>query len=129
MKTLTEFSETFYDPKILKNLKKEKIAHLQASSNYTFLTMDNGGRMISAYTLKVFADLFDENSFLRIDRSNLVNRNFIQAVVRRGKKYFVQLKNQDELPIPRRKKHLFKREFQVQPQIPLGYGQTELPRF
>ncbi|MFT6203314.1 MAG: DNA-binding LytR/AlgR family response regulator [Spirosomataceae bacterium] len=91
-------------PKILLDLSSKNIFHLKASSNYTILNLVGGKRLISSYNLKVFETLFARNSFVRIDRSNLVNRAFISGITEREDGVYIHLKNNTEILIPRRRK-------------------------
>jgi two-component system LytT family response regulator len=91
-------------PKILTGVSQSSVQYLQAESNYTSLYFQEGSKLISGYSLNVFADLFDERHFIRVDRSNLVNRSFISEVSHRAKDVYVHLKNNTELLVPRRRK-------------------------
>jgi two-component system LytT family response regulator len=90
-------------PKILTSVQLSSVQYLQAESNYTSLYFKEGSKLISGYSLNVFADLFDERLFIRIDRSHLVNRKFILGISEDG---FIHLKNDLKLSIPRRRKAL-----------------------
>lgn len=93
-------------PKILDAANPDMFTHLQASINYTILNMRDGKKLLSGYSLKVFEELFEGNSFVRIDRSNLVNRAFIIGRFSRKNGEYILLKNKSELLIPRRRKAL-----------------------
>jgi DNA-binding LytR/AlgR family response regulator len=68
--------------------------------------MYDGKKIMSGYSLKVFEALFEGNSFVRIDRSNLVNRAFIIGCLSRENGEYILLKNMSDLLIPRRRKAL-----------------------
>lgn len=91
------------NPKILKTTKPWMFSHLKASSNYTILYTKDGKKLISGYSLKVFEKIFEKQVFVRIDRSNLVNKNFISGIKRKAKGDYVCLRNRQEILIPRRK--------------------------
>ena len=91
-------------PKILLDINSKNIFHLEAYSNYTILNLAGGKRIISGYSLKVFETLFTANSFVRIDRSNLVNRAYISGISDREDGTYIHLKNHTKLLIPRRRK-------------------------
>jgi DNA-binding LytR/AlgR family response regulator len=93
-------------PKILDAVSPEMFTHLEASTNYTILHQNSGKKLISGYSLKVFAKLFQDKHFIRVDRSNLVNRSFISGISERQKGVYVVLKNNTELLIPRRRQTL-----------------------
>lgn len=91
-------------PRILLDTKPESINHLEAESNYTILKLKNGRKLISGYSLKIFNELFDSKTFVRVNRSHLVNRSFISEIIQKGNGHYVRLQNKEELLIPRRKK-------------------------
>lgn len=64
--------------KILNDINRKHIFHLEASPNYTILNLAGVKKFISGYSLNVFEKLFDENDFVRIVRLNLVNASFIK---------------------------------------------------
>ena len=92
------------NPKFLKSINPESVYHLEADVNYTILNLKNGSKFISSYSLKVFEDIFDERLFIRIDRSNLVNHEFIAGTSMRDGSEYICLKNNIEFLIPRRRK-------------------------
>ncbi|MCP9769063.1 LytTR family transcriptional regulator [Lacihabitans sp. LS3-19] len=98
-------------PKILKSLSLEAITQLEAVSNYTYLTMKDGSKTMSSYTLQVFADIFTNNNFIRINRSLLVNAEFVKKHISRDGKEYLQLKNNNTIIIPRRKTEKLKIDF------------------
>jgi DNA-binding LytR/AlgR family response regulator len=91
-------------PKILDAAKSDMFTHLHAAINYAILNMYDGKKMMSGYSLKVFDALFEGNSFVRIDRSNLVNRAYISGISDRKDGTYIHLKNHTKLLIPRRRK-------------------------
>lgn len=95
-------------PKVLALFSKQEISRLKASANYTYLIKYDGTRILSAYSLKVFQDLFKNKDFIRIDRSNLVNRTFIKSVNQCGSGASITLKDNTNIKLPRRKKERLK---------------------
>lgn len=95
-------------PRILTENPPEQITRFQASSNYTFLLLHDGKRLISGYTLQFFETWIDTHAFIRIDRSNLVNRSYICGISADGS---ILLKNKQILQIPRRRKALLQRQY------------------
>ncbi|MFT5886009.1 MAG: DNA-binding LytR/AlgR family response regulator [Arcticibacterium sp.] len=91
-------------PKILQTTKHHMITHMEASANYTILNMKDGRKLISAYSLKVFEGLLSGTAFVRISRAYLVNRSFIASTLERDNGYYFQLKNKEEILIPRRRR-------------------------
>lgn len=91
-------------PRFLKEIAATEITHLVASSNYTFVMLKSGGKIVSGYSLKIFNEFFGEESFLRVDRSNLVNRSFIKKLIYGEHADFIRLKDNVEIKVPRRKR-------------------------
>ncbi len=98
-------------PKILEIISPDTFTHLQAFTNYTILYTREGEKHISGYCLKVFEELLNNNSFIRIDRSNLVNTTFIKGTLVRNNGYYIKLKNNSEILIPRRKKAILEEKY------------------
>lgn len=82
--------------KVLHQHKKDSIRLLTASSNYTYLILKNGSRVLSSYSLGQFELLLKEN-FLRTDRSHLVNRGVESRVIMRNGKHFLLLHDHTEI--------------------------------
>jgi len=87
-------------PKILTGVRLSSVQYLQAESNYTSLYFKEGSKLISGYSLN---GLFDDRHFIRIDRVNLINQNFISGIKRKAKGDFICPRNSQEILIPRRK--------------------------
>ena len=94
--------------KILLQFKNKEISHLKANANYTYLFGLDGTKVLSAYSLKVFEELLEDKDYIRIDRSNLVCRSFIEGVFIKDESFYIKLRNDKTLKIPRRKKILMK---------------------
>lgn len=90
--------------KILNMTPKGSIQLLTADSNYTVLTLNNGKKIMSSYCLNVFANLFDDHNFIRVNRSNMVRPSFIRGTKTSSSGQYFLLKNNIELLIPRRRK-------------------------
>jgi len=90
-------------PRILDSMVPNMFTHLEASANYTVLNLKGGEKLISGYSLNVFEGLFGLKEFVRLDRSNLINLNFIYSVRHKEDCIFVTLKNDMEILIPRRR--------------------------
>ncbi|WP_162627989.1 LytR/AlgR family response regulator transcription factor [Arcticibacterium luteifluviistationis] len=92
-------------PKILKEIDVDEINQFQAASNYTFVLLKNGQKLLSGYSLGVFEKIFSQHIFLRINRTNLVNKGYISSIIERDNSHYVRLQNNQEILIPRRKKN------------------------
>lgn len=90
-------------PKILKNLNQESICYLESSINSTLLFLNDGRSVVSGYNIKVFETLFEDQAFIKLNRSKLVNVAFVQKTLLNNKVYAVQLVNGDEIKISRRR--------------------------
>jgi len=90
-------------PKILNNIDRESICYLQSSINYTLLFLQDGKSVISAYNMKVFEELFKHDNFVKINRSKIVNVDFIQRTLIDDKTHVILLLNGDRIAISRRR--------------------------
>lgn len=87
-------------PKILNDLPIDEISHLKAAANYTVLFDRKNRKHVSSYSLKVFAELFKDLPFVRLDRSTLVRESFIRSI---NKSNTVLLRNNQTINLPRRR--------------------------
>lgn len=90
-------------PKILKNLNQDSICYLESSINYTLFFLKDGKSIISGYNMKVFETLFQDQAFIKINRSKLVNVTFIKQTMVIDNTYAVLLRNGEEINIARRR--------------------------
>ncbi|RFS13558.1 LytTR family DNA-binding domain-containing protein [Emticicia sp. C21] len=63
--------------KLIANIPLEQILFLQADINYTQIFLSCGRTLLSGFTLKKYEDFFEQENFLRVHRSYLINRNHI----------------------------------------------------
>ena len=65
-------------------LKKEVVVNeivlLEAAINYTVFKLRNGQKIIASTTMKHFENVLPENTFLRINRSIIINKKSIKKV-------------------------------------------------
>jgi two-component system LytT family response regulator len=59
-------------------IEVDDIVSLQADSNYTIIHMKDMQKLVISKTLKDFEDLLDENQFVRIHKSYIVNLTYIK---------------------------------------------------
>lgn len=84
-----------------------EIIYLRSSSNYTIIKMSDGTRHTSSRHLKTFSETIGSNpDFLRIHRSSIVNKNFVKAILRKGHKMSVLMKDNEELDVSAKKRDL-----------------------
>lgn len=90
-------------PKILKGLNKNSIGYFESSINYTLFYLQDGKSIISGYNIKIFEKIFDNQDFIKVNRSKIINIAFIRKTIITDKVYTVQLANGDEINISRRR--------------------------
>lgn len=98
-------------PKILKDLQQENICYLESSINYTLFFLKDGRSVVSGYNIKVFEALFEDQPFIKINRSKLVNVDFIKKTKVMDNTYAVLLRNGEEINIARRRVNKIKEEY------------------
>ncbi len=77
----------------------ETIKWIEAQDDYVMINSDLG-RFLKQKTMKYFENHLDENSFIRIHRSYIINVDFIQHLEQTGKEsYQLILKNGKQLPV------------------------------
>ena len=82
---------------------KEEIIYLKSNSNYTIYYLQNGETFISSKTLKQTETKLQLMSFLRVNKSYLLNPDFINNISKEGNKITVKLKNGTQVSVSRRK--------------------------
>lgn len=77
----------------------ESIKWIEAQDDYVMINSEQG-RFLKKKTMKFFENHLDENLFIRIHRSYIINADFIQHLEQKGKEsYQLILKNGRELPV------------------------------
>lgn len=79
------------------------IIYCKSESGYTFFYLKNGEELLCSRGLKYFADLLDDKQFIRVHKSFLVNRSYVQEYHNDG---VLILKNKIEIPVATRRKDL-----------------------
>lgn len=77
------------------------LAYLQAARNYTILYFEDGSREVYSKTLKLFEASLPAEHFVRISKSYLVRRDYIDGYVTKKE---IRLKNGVPLKVARRRK-------------------------
>ena len=87
-------------------LHLDELVLIEAKSNYSIFTKNNGETITSSRSLKLYADaLRNHPDFIRSHRSYIVNKNYITNIIRsRENRSFLVLRNGRELEIPNNKK-------------------------
>jgi len=81
----------------------EEIIRCKSDNNYTTFYFENGSKLMVTKTLKFYADLLKENSFLRVHQSHLVNTKYIKEFIKADGGYLV-LKDKSTVPVSVRKR-------------------------
>lgn len=80
----------------------EAVSHIESDKNYSCFFLKNGQKILMAYSLHVYQKAL-ETSFVRINRSHLINRNEIETIVENR---LSTVNGQTFIISRRRKKHL-----------------------
>lgn len=81
-------------------LKIDEISYLKADGNYTELHLIDKKTILASKTLKFFSEILEDDGFLRVHQSYLVNPKFIKEL----KKSTIELLSGEELEVSRRKR-------------------------
>ncbi|MEJ2506193.1 MAG: LytTR family DNA-binding domain-containing protein, partial [Ignavibacteriaceae bacterium] len=80
-------------------LPVDSIKWIEAQDDYVMINSDQG-RFLKKKTMRYFENHLDENMFIRIHRSYIINADYIQHLEQTGKEsYQLILKNGKELPV------------------------------
>jgi|TARA_B110000967_G_C18788039_1_gene511830 two-component system LytT family response regulator len=86
-------------------LPLKQIVKIEGDRNYSNIWLVDNTKIVSAKTLSYFEDILLDKNFLRCHRSYLVNGSFINSILKNN---LIVLKNEDKVPISRRKITLVK---------------------
>ncbi|WP_347175281.1 LytR/AlgR family response regulator transcription factor [Polaribacter uvawellassae] len=81
----------------------DEIIRCKSDNNYTTFYFENGTKIMVTKTLKFYADLLKDNSFLRVHQSHLVNTKYIKEFIKSDGGYLV-LKDKSSVPVSVRKR-------------------------
>ncbi len=79
----------------------DELIRCEGERNYTWFYLTEGRKHLSARTIKDYQDMLDEHGFIRIHKSHLVNRKFIEYYLGEGA---VLLNDKTKLPVSRQRK-------------------------
>ena len=79
------------------------IIRIEASINYSRIFFAEHKTVIVPRVLQWFQEQLETSGFVRVHRSHLINKAFVQQYGQLGEKPFVKLVNGEEVPISRRK--------------------------
>lgn len=102
---------------ILTNRNKKQIivrdvVMLEGDSNYTYFHLKCGKKILLSKTMKEYCELFEQNDFVRITKSYLINLNYLKEVERMGELTVIMQSGQ-RIEISRRRKNLFNQNFKA----------------
>lgn len=83
------------------------IVRLEAEGNYTRFYLLDATEYLSSKTLKEYADILSQQGFIRIHKSHMVNKQFIDKYYNEG---ILVLANGIQLPVSRQRRQLVKTE-------------------
>lgn len=68
-------------PKIIRKvLQDESIVLMESDKNYTVIHLSDGKRLMSGYNLKFYEERIDNKSFMRLNRSVMVNKTYVKLI-------------------------------------------------
>jgi two-component system LytT family response regulator len=82
------------------------IVHLEASSNYTYIFLNDKTKITASKTLKEIEELLPPDIFFRTHHSHLINLNYIKRYIK-GDGGQIEMQNGDIVDVSRRKKEEF----------------------
>lgn len=80
---------------------KDEIIYLKSYSNYTIYCLKNGMKFISSETLKQTQANLRLSLFLRVNKSHLVNHNFIDSVTKERTSFIIKLSDKTQFKVSR----------------------------
>lgn len=88
-------------------VKIEEIMYFEASSNYTYIIMNERAKQLASKTLQTFEEVLDHNSiFFRPHKSYIINLKFIKQYIR-GEGGELIMKDGKSIPLSRTRKQDF----------------------
>lgn len=82
-------------------LKIKDICYMEASNNYSCIHMSNGTKMVASKTLKEIHQQLDNDIFLRVHKSYVINMAYLKGYVHKDGGSFVQMQTGINLPVTR----------------------------
>lgn len=84
-------------------VKTKEITRCQGESNYTFVFLSNGEKVLVSRTLKDFEELLNDEGFIRVHQSHLVNKHHVKSF-EKGDGGYLKMLNNDSVPVSRMRK-------------------------
>lgn len=82
-----------------------EIIRCEGESNYTWFHLTDNRKHLSSKTIREYEEILTQHNFLRIHKSHLVNKSYIQHYLNEGA---VVLTNKQRLPVSRQRKDVVK---------------------
>jgi two-component system LytT family response regulator len=83
-------------------VKLDTIVYLEAQGKYTMLYLLDGQELLSSTNIGYFEETIDNNIFLRVHKTFMVNINLVKKVVK-GEGYYCIMENNKSVPVSRRR--------------------------
>ncbi|HLO46040.1 MAG TPA: LytTR family DNA-binding domain-containing protein [Leadbetterella sp.] len=94
----------FYYLKKNDSVDLTRLVLLEALENYTLFHLSDGTKIISSLTLKRHQEKLTEKRFLRVNRSMLINPQFIDSIILKNDTHFICLEDGKEIRVSRRRR-------------------------
>ena len=117
-KVVSKNMEDYYDVKTYKiplpvleyteYVHPEQVLRCESSSNYTYVYLREGRKVILSKTLKWIEELLPAY-FLRIHQSHLINKHYVTRYHRRGN-HFLVLEDGSKIPVSKKGRTIFKKK-------------------
>lgn len=89
-------------------IRQDEIIRIEADGNYSTIKLSSGGDVVASKPIKYFEEMLEDNDFVRIHNSHLVNVNHIVKYIK-GRGGIAITSDGAELEVSRRKKDDFLR--------------------
>ncbi|MFN4082346.1 MAG: LytR/AlgR family response regulator transcription factor [Bacteroidia bacterium] len=107
------------NPKIALNLSDcieyiplKNIIRLESDSNYTKVHLTDGRKLIISKTLKDFEIMLENNNFIRVHQSHLINTEHLKKILKNDGG-FIQMTDGSEVPVSRSKKEFINKKLEL----------------
>ncbi|MCP9762259.1 LytR/AlgR family response regulator transcription factor [Lacihabitans soyangensis] len=94
----------FYYLKKNDSVDLSQLVFLEALENYTLFHLIDGSKVISSLTLKRHQENLLHKSFLRVNRSMMINALFVDSIVLKKDTHYICLQNGKEIRVSRRRR-------------------------
>lgn len=92
-------------------VETDKILYLESEENYTHIYTTSSAKILAALTLGVIQSRLDTKSFIRVNRSYIINLSYLSAYRHENNKLIIQLNGGKEFTASRRRVKAFQNIF------------------